>query len=408
MREEDGCAIVCDNGGGMMKCGFAGDDAPRAVFPSIVGRNKDLNKICVGDEASKQRELLTLTCPIEHGIVVDWDAMETIWHHTFHNELRVNPKEHPVLLTEAPLNPKADRERMVQIMFKTFNVPAMYVATAAELSLYASGHKTGIVMDSGEDVSHAVPIYEGYVLPHAVSRQELAGGDLTEYLIDILSGRYSFTTTAERYMVRDVKEKLAYVALDFDTELQACTESSANEKTYELLDGNIITVGAERLRCPEPLFSPSEMGKEAKGIHEMIFQSIMKCDVDIHQDLFGNVVLSGGTTMFEGIERRLHDELIALAPSMKIKVAGVKEQRKYSAWLGGSLCTSFAGFQEKWISWREYDECGPAIVLTKCMSVSVVPEEEGAAGGSGEEEGAAGSSSEPPKTKKVSITCVCM
>merc|ERR1711988_342859 len=163
------------------------------------------------------------------------------------------------------------------------------------------------------------------------------------------------------------KEKLCYIAADFDAEMRTVSESSANEKTYQLPDGGIIALGNERFRCPEVLFQPSFIGKEAPGIHNMVFNSIMKGDVDLRKELYNNIVLSGGTTMYPGMGERMTKELSALAPStMKIKVVASAE-RKYSVWMGGSILASLSTFQQMWISKEEYDESGPSIVHRKCF-----------------------------------------
>lgn len=370
-------SIVIDNGSGYTKAGFTGDDAPRCKFPCIVGRPKvesimvgsDKKEIYIGEQAEAKRGICVLKYPIEHGIVENWDDMKAIWDYTF-TQLRVKPEDHKVLLTEAPMNPKANREKMISMMFEDFDVPATYIAIQAVLSLYASGKFTGNVLDSGDGVTHLVPIYDGYSLPHSIIRVNLAGRDLTEYLVKILSERgYHFTTSAEKDIVRDVKEKLCYVALDYKEESEKAKSGSSHEKTYQMPDGSVLTMGSERFRCPEVLFDPKMIGKEFGGIHLVCNESIQKSDIDIRKDLYQNIVLSGGTTLYEGLPERLLKEVQAICPaniSNKVKIVAPKE-RYYSVWIGGSILTSIQTFDASWITKAEYDECGASIVHRKCF-----------------------------------------
>ncbi len=193
--------------------------------------------------------------PIEEGVVKNWEDMEKVWNHTMYNELRVAPEDHPILMTEAPLNSKENREHLTKIMFEVFNVPCLYVSIQSVLALYSSGRTTGTVLDSGHGISHTVPIYEGYAIPHAIERIRLAGKDLTDHLQKLLSTRgYSFTTAADLDVVREIKERVCYVTTDFDNEMKMTQDDPSSDKEYQLPDGRKVVMGSEAFKCPELLF----------------------------------------------------------------------------------------------------------------------------------------------------------
>jgi len=372
-----GRPLVIDNGTGLSKNGFAGEDRPRSIFPTLVGVPKYqsimtdvdhyVREYYIGDEAINLRGVLKLNYPIEHGQINDWEAMERIWHFTFFNDLRVNPSEHPVLLTEPPLNAHTNREKMAELMFETFNVPAMYISMQAVLSLYASGRTTGIVVDSGDGVTHIVPVYEGFAISHAISRTDIGGRDITKYLRRLLRQRgYSLTSSAEQEIVKDIKERLCYVAIDPTKELSLADKVSGLEKQYVLPDGETLTIGAERFMAPEVFFSPSSLGSEEQPLHELIYNTIQTCDIDLRPHLYSNIVLSGGSTMFPGLRERLHKELGTLVPeTVEVKIVAPPE-RRYSVWIGGSILSSLKTFSKMWVTQKEFKEQGPTAVY-RCI-----------------------------------------
>eukprot|EP00164_Ancoracysta_twista_P011629 GFYU01017998.1.p1 GENE.GFYU01017998.1~~GFYU01017998.1.p1 ORF type:complete len:380 (-),score=106.84 GFYU01017998.1:154-1293(-) len=365
--------VVIDNGTGVLKAGFAGEDAPKAVFPAFVGRPKHTKVMVgavegnsfVGSKAEDLRGILTCNYPVEHGIVTNWADMELIWTHVYSNELKIQSEEHPVLLTEAPLNPRYNREKAAEIFFETFNVPALYISLQAVLSLYSSGRTTGVVLDSGDGVTHCVPVYEGYSMPHAITRVDVAGRDVTDYMQILLrKSGYRFHTTSEREIVRMIKEKCCYVALNPQKEEGFETETT-DQHSFKLPDGNVIQLGPERFRAPEILFQPSLIGLEYSGVQDVLVDTISKCDMDLRKTLYSNIVLSGGSTMFKRFGDRLLSEVKKYAPKdIKIRISAPPE-RKYSAWMGGGILASLGTFKQMWISSEEYFEDGVSIVHRK-------------------------------------------
>ena len=365
---EEVVLVVIDNGSRMMKAGFGGDDAPRAVFPSVVARQKgDLVKkyFYVGDEAWSKKGILVKNYPIERGLIVDFEEMEKIWHHTFYNELRVAPEEHTAILTESPLNLNSNREKMAEIMFETFNVPALYIAKGPVLSLYASGRYNGVVLNCGYDTCQIVPVYQGNCLLHTLKKMDFGGKQLTEYLIKLLEemGYYSI----KEDIVRDIKEKLGHVVLHFESETDSAALVNERHVSFELPDGQVVSIGNARFKCTEPLFKPSMIGNNCAGIHESTFNSINKCAEEARKHLFGNIVLSGGTSMFAGMTERMQMELISLAPpTTRIRIIAPPD-RKYSTWIGGSIFAGLSQFQDSTVSKQEYKDYGTEIINIKCL-----------------------------------------
>ncbi|CAD2084574.1 actin-related protein [Plasmodium vinckei] len=364
--------IIIDNGSGYIKSGFAGDDAPNLVFPSYVGRPKYKRvmagavegNLFVGNKAEEYRGLLKVTYPINHGIIENWNDMENIWIHVY-NSLKINSEEHPVLLTEAPLNPQKNKEKIAEVFFESFNAPALFISIQAILSLYSCGKTNGTVLDCGDGVCHCVSIYEGYSITNTITRSDIAGRDITTYLGYLLrKNGHLFNTSAEMEVVKSMKENCCYVSFNMSKEKNT-SEKSLTNLPYILPDGSQILIGSERYRAPEVLFNPSILGLEYLGLSELIVTSITRADMDLRKTLYSHIVLSGGTTMFQGFGDRLLNEIRKFAPKdITIRISAPPE-RKFSTFIGGSILASLATFKKIWINKQEFDEYGSAILHKK-------------------------------------------
>lgn len=385
--------IVIDNGSGLIKAGFAGDHVPKCHFPNFVGRPK-WNKVMatglegdcfIGDRAQDYRGLMSLRYPIESGLITDWSDMEMIWRSIYtKDQLNARPDEHPVLLTEAPNCPRRQREKAAEIFFETLNVPAMHFALQAVMSLYATGRTTGLVLDAGDGVVHVVPVFEGFSVSHGVACSPVAGRNVTRYLRSLLQKEgYDFSTSAELEVVREIKEHACYVAADPLLEdatagivgrgggggsaSSASASKGGKQYVYKLPDGTSIALGASRFRAPELLFKPHHFGYEAPGVCDLLLSSVNRVDLDTRKTFFGNIVLSGGSTLFPGFgDRLLHDLKSELPSGVKIRITAPQE-RMYSCWIGGSILAALGTWRKMWITKAEYSEDGVKAVHRKCF-----------------------------------------
>jgi len=378
--------IVCDNGTGFVKCGYAGSNFPAHIFPSLVGRpiiraanridDIEVKDLMVGDEASKLRSMLEVNYPMENGMVRNWEDMCHVWDYTFGPEkLDIDPSLCKILLTEPPMNPNRNREKMIEVMFEKYGFDSAYIAIQAVLTLYAQGLLTGVVVDSGDGVTHICPVYEGFALPHLTRRLDIAGRDVTRYLIKLLLLRgYAFNHTADFETVRLMKEKLCYVGYDIATEQKLAQETTFLVEPYTLPDGRIIKVGGERFEASEALFQPHLINVEGQGIAELVFNAIQAAEMDMRPDLYRHIVLSGGSTMYPGLPSRLEREIKQLylervlrgdtdrLSKFKIRIED-PPRRKDMVFIGGAVLADVMKDREDfWMSKSEYQEKGIAVL----------------------------------------------
>lgn len=380
--------IICDNGTGFVKAGYAGENFPTLIFPSMIGRplmraeeefkDVQLKEIMVGDECAKYRHLLDTSYPVENGIVKDWEGMKHLWDYTFFERMKVDPKDHMIMLTEPPMNPTQNKVNMLNNMFEKYNFKAAKVSIQAMLVLYAQGLLTGVVVDSGDGVSHIVPVWEGICPPNLIKRLNVAGRHITRYLIKLLQVRgYAFNRSADFETVRLIKEKLCYVGYDLEVEKRLALETTVLIKKYELPDGRVIKLANERYEAPEVLFHPGLIDLESPGVHEMLFNMIQEADIDLRASFYNHIVLSGGSTMYPGLPSRLEKEIkdLYLHNILKGNEKGLAKfklriedppRRKHMVFLGGSVLADIMKSRpEFWISKQEWAEQGERICSQK-------------------------------------------
>lgn len=369
-------AVIADFGSGSTRIGFSGDDAPRLHLPTVFGTSSD-GTVETFASAYKQRETIPVQPVIERGLVKNWEGMEHLLNH-IDNLLGISKDPNtPLLLTEAALVPREQREELVKILFEKHHITGVYFASSPVLSLYASGRTSGMVLEMGHGSCHTVPVFEGFALYHSILQMDFGGDDLTSWMgKQISSHNITFPTHHQRDIWSYVKELHCPVASDRSAFTTAVNENNKGDVVYHTLpDGTVIPLGTERYLPCEAFFDPSLVVFDnpgtpsaglRRGIHQLAMDSTRKCDQDVAPLLFGNVVLSGGSSLYRGLPDRIHRELQELAPAEKVRIFASTERRN-AAFVGGSIVASLPTFQEMWVTKADYDEIGPAVAHRNCF-----------------------------------------
>jgi actin len=366
--------IVIDTGSSSCKAGFNGENAPRVVIPTVIGVPKgpnlieEPNKFYIGKDAVNNSNYLKLDYPIKNGIITDFDAMERLWSHLFYNELKIKPEAHNVFLTEGLLTSNSDREKIAEIMFEKFSVFNIHMEPQPVMTLFATSKSSGIIIESGESMTHIVPVYESYIIPQGVRTNNTAGAKMTQELFGFIKhnlAKYNIGNPLN--MTKRIKEKFMELKLEsfnYFTEYNRILSNNIADQSFKLPDGNLIPIGDERFLAPEILFNPIE---DTKSLQEDLYSSIQNIDIHIRKDMFNNIILGGGNTMIKNFPERLKREIFNISKQDDdsfIKI-NAQPERLYSAWIGASVVCSIGNFQNMWISKNDFEEIGHNIIHKK-------------------------------------------
>ena len=422
-NEESNAVIVLDNGSGYLKAGYSNQTSPELCIPALVGREIlrygekiDLNKIketkkkseqkklikqmikerhlkeiMIGDEIIGFRSLLDLSHPVTEGIITDEEDLFKLWDYTLTQKMGIeDPSERRIIVTEAPLNPLSNKIKIFEILFEKIGVGAINIEPQAKCSLFAEGIDTGIVLDSGDGVTHCIPVSDGAILKHSIERMDIAGRHVTEYLVRLLQKKgYAFNSSADFDFVRELKEKYCFVSNDIESDRKLERETSYYNSYHLLPDETRIRISDEKFEAPEILFNPSLIGKEYDGIPYMMMKSINSCPIDSRKGLYSGIVLSGANTLFPGFASRIENEIKTLYKQTALKLAKEKKikininvidspKRKYSVFIGASIIANHynsEGNDDYWITRDEWLECEDTgdytkenLIKNKCQS----------------------------------------
>jgi actin-related protein 2 len=420
----DTIPIILDLGTDSLKAGRSSFMLPEFVLPNTVGRPVHWNKsfschklmdIMISDETTPVRDYCDLAPPVENGVVENWEDEKLILDYIFKTKLGIDPADHPVLIAEAPLTSLGNRKKMLQIFYEEFGFNEIQMSPQAPLVLYAQGILTGLVVDSGEGVTHVVPIVDDHVLQDLIGRTNIAGRGITERMAELLAMRgYSFHRTSDFDVLREIKEKQCFVSTDIEMDRRIASETTAYMVPYTLPDGRVIKVSDELFEVPEVLFQPYQppylLYQECcasshhsgnrpakmhyycsleprddrlaeKGLSDLIYDTVMKVDINLRRQFFESIVLSGGTTMFPGLSTRIVNDLknLVLTNNLKGRKWELKDYkiivedppyRRFLAYTGATVLANLsAGKSQAWANKREYDWDGVDIVIKRWQSI---------------------------------------